>query len=192
MSMRAFFLAIVLCTSVSAETIVPTIPLPWTNDEIRQATKPGMKLKFQAYFKDGDTEATVHKLIEILTVSDEGLTIKSTQMYPDGKLTSTTRNPREESYTWGDWANGFGFGNLSFTEDETKVTEERVRVPAGSFVCKVYTTIKIEDEETGDNTTTIWAFVKDKPGQFVKVISTYTEEGESPEIQQMELLEIRE
>ena len=182
----------VVCASVSAETIVLTIPLPWTVDEIRQATKPGTKLKFQAYFKDGNTEATVHKLIEIVEVRADGLTIKSTQSYPDGKLTSTTRNPREETYTWHDWANGFGFGNITFLEDETKVTEERITVPAGSFVCKVYTTVKVEDAETGDNTTTVWAFVKDKPGQFVKLTSTYTEEGEEPEIQQMELLEVVE
>jgi len=48
----------------------------------------------------------------------------------------------------------------------------------------------VEDEETGDNTTTVWAFVKDKPGRFVKLSSTYSEEGEPPEIQSMELLEI--
>ena len=156
------------------------LDLPWTLDECKKAWKKGMSMKLKATSKSGDKEEVSFTLEEITEITEKGYKHKTTNMDAEGKVKG---EPTEQEQAWEDY-----FKGMDFTDKDTTVTEETIKVGAGEYDCKVYTQVK---DENGSKSTGKCYFVKNKPGYIAK----YSMEGAYGEMKfsyTMELVEVKE
>jgi hypothetical protein len=152
---------------------------PWTTDEVKKSWSKGATFKFKMVSKQGDKEETTWMVLTISDVNDKGWKEKTTNLDKDGKEVGT---PTEETKTWDKWGEEF-----RFTDKNTKITDETVKVGAGEFACKVYT----QNNDEGEVKSSIkFYFAKDKPGYIVKVTSE-SSAGEFKASMNMELTEVK-
>ena len=134
------------------------LELPWTMDEVKKAWKDGATWKFSFVTKTGAEEQFLYMIMKISDVNEKGYKQSTTVTDKDGKELAPAN---EKTETWEEWGNDF-----KFTDKDTKVSDEKVKVGAGEFDCKVYTQSK---EKDGVKTVTAFYFAKDKAGMVIKV-----------------------
>ena len=147
-------------TSAPAPTPAPTAsvpktaPTPFDADAIRGATKDGRSYVFLV--KDGGQPKGRRKMV-FSEVTDEGATLTSSNQdlfgHPKGE-------PDVKKVTWNDL-----MAHATYPAEATTITEASVKVPAGSYDCKLYTVKESEDGQ--DQVTRAW-FAKSLPGAPVK------------------------
>lgn len=134
------------------------IGLPWTADEIKKSVKKGSSMLFKNEQTMGEKTTVTYTKVEITAVTDEGYTLKNTNLDSDKKEVGT---PSEKTEKWADY-----MAKMKFTKADTTVTEGSVETPAGKFDCKVYT--QVQKRGRGELTVKFY-FPKDKPGTLAKV-----------------------
>jgi hypothetical protein len=139
------------------------LDLPWTIDDVKKSWAKGGTFKYKMVNNNAGEEVTTWMILTISDVNDKGWTEKTTTLDKDGKEQGTATT---ETKTWDKWGEDF-----KFTDKDTKVSEDKVKVEAGEFACKVYTQ---SHEEGGVKSEVKFYFAKDKPGYIVKVTSEAT------------------
>jgi len=156
------------------------LELPWTADQIKQAMKKGQSVKFKITSQSPEGTQVGYMTQEILEVGDKTYTIQTSLSKADG---SSAGQPTKEEKNWESLTTG-----LEFTEKNTSISEEKTKVEAGEFTCKVYT-FKQSDES--GKLTIDYFFISDKPGQLAKLSQKKETPTESSSYV-MELVEIKE
>jgi hypothetical protein len=124
---------------------------PYTAAQIKEATKVGRKYTFKIEVPD---EPAQFQVMEFTAVTAEGATLKQTTLDKDKAPAGETI---EDQVTWNDLES-----HAHFPKDATRMTEEDLTVPAGTFPCKVYRVTEAEIVNT------YW-FAKTLPGAPIKV-----------------------
>jgi hypothetical protein len=155
------------------------VDMPWTLDQVKKAIKKGQSAKYKLTSKAGDKEETGYMLEEVTDVTDKGYKTKTTMMDAEGKAKGDATESEKE------WEKIFE--GMEFTDKDTTIKDEKIKVTAGEYDCKVYTHTK--EEEGSKSTSVIW-FIKDKPGHIAK----FTMEGAYGDFKYtstMELVEVK-
>lgn len=126
-------------------------PPPYTAAQIKEATHVGRKYTFKIEVPDEPSQLQV---MEFTAVTAEGATLKQSTLNEDK---TPAGEPVEDQVTWADLES-----HAHFPKATTRVSEEELTVPAGSFPCKVY---RVTEEEVVN---TFW-FAKSLPGAPIKV-----------------------
>lgn len=126
-------------------------PAPYTAAQIKDATKVGRKYTFKVEVPDEPAQLQV---MEFTAVTAEGATLKQTTLNEDK---TPAGEAIEDQVTWADLES-----HGHFPKDATRLTEEELTVPAGTFPCKVYRVTEAEIVNT------YW-FAKTLPGAPIKV-----------------------
>lgn len=126
-------------------------PPPHTAAQIKEATRVGRKYTFKIEAPDEPAQLQV---MEFTAVTPEGATLKQSTLNEDK---TPAGEPVEDQVTWADLES-----HAHFPKDTTRVSEEELTVPAGTFPCKVYRVTEAEMVNT------FW-FAKSLPGAPVKV-----------------------
>lgn len=155
------------------------LELPWSMDDVKKAWKDGFTWKFKMVMNQGGEEQTLFMIMKISDVNEKGYKQTTTVTDKDGKELAPAE---EKNETWEDWGNDF-----KFTDKDTKVTEEKVKVGAGEYACKVYTQTK---ESEGKKSVTAFYFAKDKAGTIIKVAEEESS-GDQKASRNMELQEVK-
>ncbi|MCO5171566.1 MAG: hypothetical protein M9894_35130 [Planctomycetes bacterium] len=124
---------------------------PFSAAQIQEATRVGRRYLFKL---EAPKEPVQFQVLEFTAVSAEGATLRQTTLDADRKPEGEAAEAR---VTWSDLeAQG------RFPRARTRVTEEELTLPAGTFACKVY---RVDDP---DVVVTHW-FATSLPGAPVKV-----------------------
>jgi hypothetical protein len=133
------------------------IDLPWTAEDFKKSAKAGMMQKYKIVTKFGDQETVSYMTTELTEVTDKGYKSK-TVTYNDKN--EAQGEPDVDEKTWDKAWEGLEFG------PNTKISDEKIKVAAGEFECKLYAEDKEEDGMK--QTMKIW-FVTKKPGHIAKL-----------------------
>ncbi len=137
-----------------AKDEVKTLELPWTAEQLKKAVKKGRKHKYKDVFSGAGSEETKWYVEEVIEVTDEGFKERTAEVDSKGKETG---NNWEIDRKWSAY-----LGDESFTSENTKTSEEKIRVGAGEYSCKVFERTQTDKDEI--KTVLKWYFSKDKPG----------------------------
>lgn len=145
--------ALALALAAGAQEADPdaTLPPPFSAAQIRQATHAGRRYVFRVESKG---EPVQFQVMEFLSVSEAGARLRQSMLDADRKPAG---EPAEDQVTWQDLER-----HAHFPRSATRVTEEELATPAGTFACAVYRVREV------DNDTTYW-FARELPGAPVKV-----------------------
>jgi hypothetical protein len=135
--------------------------LPWTDDEIKKGVKKGLAMLFKLEQTIGEKSITQYTKMEITAVTEEGYTVKTTNLDADKKEIGVAKEKTEK---WSEYMAKM----RKMPKESTTITEEKIKVPAGEFECKVYKVV--ENTSKGDRTTNYY-FPKDKAGTLAKTTS---------------------
>jgi len=135
-----------------------SIGLPWTADEIKASIKTGASMLFKNEQTMGEKTTTSYTKMEITAVTDEGYTMKTTNLDAEKKELGKAKEKTEK---WTEY-----MAKMKFTKADTTVTEESIETPAGKFDCKVYTQVQ---KKGGQEMTIKFYFPKDKAGTLAKL-----------------------
>jgi len=136
------------------------VALPWTAEEIKKAWKKGCTTKYKVVIKSARSEISEIRLHETTDVSDECYTVKTT--YPDEDAPDAPVPASSEEVRWDHFER-----KMNYTDKNTTVRDEKVKVGAGEFECKVYTLTSSKD---GNPTSHACYYIKDKPGHYAKIV----------------------
>jgi len=142
------------------------IELPWKLEDMKKSVKKGgfSKLKMVMNMPAMGMSETSYQRMEYTAVDDKGYTTKTTKYDAENKETES----EEETKTWEDFAKEFT-DEMGMTEENTTVSDAKVKVAAGEFDCKVYTMKKTDENMGGMEMTMKIYLVKDKPGAIAKM-----------------------
>ena len=141
------------------EAIAKTLDLPWTVAEFKKAWKQGTKTKFKVVKKSVDGEEVAFLIREVTSVYDDGYSVESTTCDKNGK--AIPESVEDYGQSWDACGSP-----RTFTDKDTKISHEKIKVAAGEFECVVYTQSR---SKNGDSSTTVLYFIKSKPGHYAKL-----------------------
>jgi len=134
------------------------IALPWTADQIKGALKVGATMLFKNEQVMGEKTTTSYTKLEVTAVTEEGYTMKTTNLDAEKKEMGKSKEKTEK---WSEY-----MSKMKFSTTDTTVAEETIETPAGKFECKVYTQVQ---KRGGQEMTLKFYFPKDKPGTLAKL-----------------------
>jgi hypothetical protein len=138
------------------------IELPWSIDQLKKGVKKGMSMLLKMEDSLGEKTITSYHKMEVTEVADETYTLRQTSLDAEKKELA---KPIEAKKKWGEYMAAF-----RFSKSTTEVADEKIKVGAGEFACKVFK--RSEKLASGETvTTTIW-LATEKPGVLVKATSS--------------------
>ncbi|MBI5490215.1 MAG: hypothetical protein HY905_22965 [Deltaproteobacteria bacterium] len=131
-------------------------PTPYTAEQIRDASRPGRTYRYLVEIPGAPNAV---REIRFEAVDVESATLRSTTTDEAGNVLQATE---PMTVAWEELRR-----HALFPQDAVELTEAEVTVPAGTFVCVVYTVTTAEGVE-------VYQFAKDLPGPPVRF---WTEAG---------------
>lgn len=155
--------AILVCAGFAAADDAPDprrlkpdhAPTPYTAAQIRAGCPAG---RASTYLVEAPDRADFKQIFRFVRCDEKGADLEVTRATTDGKAIG------EPSVSYGTWKQYQSHG--SYPEKATKISEAKVKLPAGEFDCWLYTVTKTTGEKT--TVTRVW-FAKKLAGPPVKM-----------------------